>query len=396
MRVMLFTHTAMPPRFGTERVVDSLGRGFAAIGVETTVVCCGIQDSLEGFTPPYRFVVLERGRIRFFRKPALKRQLARVLDGGFDVVHGHGARPEGEWLLQMKNRHNASVVLTCHRPLEKAERGDGEEGPHLSRRGSAKRLGKRRKALAGADAVVALSPSMKESIASFCGRGDHVHVIPNGIPAGPPESTDALLPAGLRSNRYLLGMGRLDREKGFDLLIRAFSRVFGADFADGSARGDRDDMALVIAGEGPEEEKLCELAASLGLAERVLFAGYVKEPVKAALFKNSLFLVAPSRVPETFGLVVVESFSAGRTVVGAGIGGIGDIIKDSENGLLFRADDEEDLAGRIRLLSDDGSLRKDLEKGAKDSLSEYSWDKICRRHIALYTACIEAGKKKRK
>ncbi len=155
------------------------------------------------------------------------------------------------------------------------------------------------------------------------------HYLPNFAPdlAG---ATPASLPGPL------LAMGRLHRNKGFDVLIRALALVPGA--------------YLSIAGEGPERAALTRLAAQVGVAGRVTFLGWRQDT--AALLAGAAMLIVPSR-HEPLGNVVLEAFSAGRAVIAAAAAGPRELIKDGRNGLLVPLDAPAALAAAIAgLLAD--------------------------------------------
>ncbi len=131
----------------------------------------------------------------------------------------------------------------------------------------------------------------------------------------------------------MLAMGRLHRNKAFDVLIRALPRLPG--------------VAAIIAGEGPERAALEALARAEGVADRVLLPGWQRDT--APLLAGCDVLACPSR-HEPLGNVVVEAFAAARPVVAAAAAGPLELIRPGEDGLLVPPDDTEALATSLGLV----------------------------------------------
>jgi glycosyltransferase involved in cell wall biosynthesis len=128
-------------------------------------------------------------------------------------------------------------------------------------------------------------------------------------------------------------LGRLHKNKGFDILLEACALLYAQGF----------DFRLRLAGDGPEAGALAALAQYLGLAPYVTFCGWVEPD----LFLKGLDLfILPSRI-EPFGLVVIEAMAAGVPVLAADIDGPRSILNQGEFGGLFLADQPQDLAQTI-------------------------------------------------
>jgi glycosyltransferase involved in cell wall biosynthesis len=192
------------------------------------------------------------------------------------------------------------------------------------------------------DHLVANSQSLLAWLRAQGWEASRTHYLPNFVRdhGGAAPAAD-LAGAG----RLILALGRLHEEKGFDILLRAFARL--------AARGEGEGVRLLIAGEGPERSALIRLAGELGIAGRVIFAGW-REDV-AALLAASAFLVCPSRV-EPLGNVIPEAWSAGRAVVASRVSGPAELIREGEDGLLVPPEDPEALAGALAALLADPAL----------------------------------------
>lgn len=160
---------------------------------------------------------------------------------------------------------------------------------------------------------------------------DRIDWLPNFAPdlIGAPPAARGPAPV-------LLAMGRLHRNKAFDIAIRALPRIARAE--------------LWLAGEGPEQAALADLARSEGVAERVRFLGWRGD--QAALLAACDVFLCPSR-HEPLGNVVLEAFSAARPVVAAAADGPRELVTHGRDGLLVPPDDAVALAGAVSGLLED-------------------------------------------
>ena len=141
---------------------------------------------------------------------------------------------------------------------------------------------------------------------------------------------EAYAPAPTRQD-HIVYFGRLSLEKGVDTLIDAVRELPGA--------------TLYITGEGPQRAELEALAEG---ADNVKFVGHVEQRVLRELVGGAMFVVIPSLCYENAPMSVYEAFALGVAVVGSRIGGIPELIKDGETGLLFHPGDSEDLRDKIQ------------------------------------------------
>jgi glycosyltransferase involved in cell wall biosynthesis len=139
----------------------------------------------------------------------------------------------------------------------------------------------------------------------------------------------------------LLYFGRLSPEKGVGDLLQAMQQL--------------PQSRLVIAGDGPERQKLEQAAAALRLAN-VEFVGQVGPAQRDSLIAQSMFTLMPSHAYETFGKTILESYAQGRAVVASDIGSRRELIHQGETGLLYRCGDVDQLAASIRRLISDPHL----------------------------------------
>jgi glycosyltransferase involved in cell wall biosynthesis len=144
---------------------------------------------------------------------------------------------------------------------------------------------------------------------------------------------------GLDSSGILfLYLGRVDQDKGVDVLIRALAHV------------RRDDVHLAIAGRGRHEDALRGLVHRLGLDGRVAFTGYVPGDDLPMLLNSVEYFAMPSEA-ELQSIATLEAMAAGRPVLAAQARALPELVKPGVNGRLFRAGDPADAARCMRELA---------------------------------------------
>ncbi|SLN74450.1 GDP-mannose-dependent alpha-(1-6)-phosphatidylinositol monomannoside mannosyltransferase [Falsiruegeria litorea R37] len=172
-----------------------------------------------------------------------------------------------------------------------------------------------------------------------------IDLLPNAIHMSDyaPAPRDPALMAryGLTpENKVLLTFGRLvsrERAKGFDEVLDVLPRLLQ----------DMPELRYIIAGDGPDQDRLEARVTEAGLGNAVIFTGYVEEAEKAALYGLSDLYVMPSR-GEGFGFVFLEALACGVPVVASAIDGSRDAVRDGLLGPMVNPDDPEELIGAIR------------------------------------------------
>jgi glycosyltransferase involved in cell wall biosynthesis len=192
-----------------------------------------------------------------------------------------------------------------------------------------------------------------------------VHVIPNPVSTslranGSVDESNAVF-ATDDDGRHIIAMGRLERVKGFDLLLRAFA----------ACRDRRPDWTLTILGEGRERPRLEALTKQLGIASHVRLPGTVADPTPV-LRRADLFVLS-SRY-EGFPNALLEAMALGLPVIATDCAGR--IVRDDVDGLLVRGDDATALAGAMATLMDDEPRRQRLGARAVDVIERFDIDDI--------------------
>jgi glycosyltransferase involved in cell wall biosynthesis len=173
--------------------------------------------------------------------------------------------------------------------------------------------------------------------------------------------------------------GRLRRQKGVDLLLRAGARL--------AEEGPGPAPSLALIGSGEEEGPLRSLAYDLGLGDRVRFLPGVPHREVPSLLACVEILVLPSRTTpgsrEQFGRVLIEGMAAGCCVVGARSGGIPEVVGDA--GLLFPEEGVAELSDALRrVLADDGLRAALRAAGLARVRAEYTWEAVARKVVGIY------------
>lgn len=170
---------------------------------------------------------------------------------------------------------------------------------------------------------------------------------------------------------YFVFAGRLSSEKGIATLIRA-----------AALGGHR----LMLAGTGPQEEELRRLAAATGAD--VTFCGYLSGEALHALIGRSRALVLPSEWYENAPISVLEAYALGRPVIGASIGGIPEMIREGETGMLSASGDAQSLADALAAMAAKGTGGRAAmgRAGRAWVAAEFSAAAYRRRMLDLYGA----------
>ena len=183
--------------------------------------------------------------------------------------------------------------------------------------------------------------------------------------------------------------GRLVREKGADVLLRAFAKV--------SSKVPK--AKLIIAGDGAERKNLEALAAKLNLMHNVRFIGYLSQKEMDNALKGAWVQVVPSLWDEPFGIVAIEAMARGTAVIVSNSGGLSEIVEDGADGFLVPPGDAEALSEKLTALLTDKRLAACMSTAAKRAAAErFSEDAFLRQLFRIYDSVLLAknrGKGKR-
>lgn len=197
----------------------------------------------------------------------------------------------------------------------------------------------------GADKIIVLSQSIRQTLIKLFGIEKNVYVVNNPCPLVPSVQYTDL-------HKEILFAGTLNYNKGYAVLIRAFAQI--ASFFP--------EWKLVIAGNG-ELSNAKQIASECGISGRVLFPGWVDGSEKDKMFRSaSVFCL--SSYAEGFPMAVLDAWSYGLPVISTPVGGLPDVLSDGDNVLFFEAGNVEQLAEKLKSLLSNSSLRLHLSKSS--------------------------------
>ncbi|MDE3036095.1 MAG: glycosyltransferase family 4 protein, partial [Nitrospirota bacterium] len=225
-------------------------------------------------------------------------------------------------------------------------------------------------ALRAAGRVTAVTPALATLAESLTGVRP-IHVVPHGfLHEQGIASRDALRERfGLRPlELVLLCAARLDPIKGVDVLVQAVADV--------------PEATVWLAGDGPERRHLEQMAASLGVAQRLRFLGNLPHRDLAERMRAADLFVLPSR-SEAFGIVLAEAMDAGLPIVASRVGGIPGLV-EADNGLLVPPEDPAALAWAIRELLADPERRAAMARVNPEKAKAYRWETVGETYWKAY------------
>ena len=210
-------------------------------------------------------------------------------------------------------------------------------------------LARKRRGLAGADAIVAVSSTIAADLRARAPEiaGTRLEIVPNPVDIAALRAAAATSAPPL-SGPYALYIGKLAPNKGSSVLVRTVERA-------------RLDWPLVIAGDGPERDATAADAARSDRDVRLI--GWIDQAAAAAWMAHASMLIFPSRGPESLSRVLIEASALGVPIAAMNTGGTPDIVVDEETGLLSLTPDE--LAVDVQRLRTDEALRRRLGAAAR-------------------------------
>jgi glycosyltransferase involved in cell wall biosynthesis len=199
------------------------------------------------------------------------------------------------------------------------------------------------------------------------------------IPWGATVKVDSSIASVPQKFPLLLFSGRLIERKGVNFLIQAMPLIL-----------KERKVRLVVTGDGRYRKEWEDLAQQLGVSESVRFAGFVDNTELSTLFRSCTVYVHPAIYDskgdtEGLGVVLIEALSNAKPVVASAVGGIVDIIKDGETGLLVPEKNPEAIAKAvIRLLNDPEYAGRLGKQGFAYAREYFNWDRIMNRYEIIY------------
>ena len=277
-----------------------------------------------------------------------------------DVVHAHWWFPNGlvgTWLSRMANK---PLVTTLHGTDVRLAQSVAFSRPAF------------RHVLHHSAAVTAVSRWLAD-------EARDVVSAPAPLVAPMPVATDLFSPGDSRERDRLLFVGRLNKQKGIELLLHTVARL-----PDSSIRLD-------VVGDGEDLAELQALASALGITDRVIWHGAIPHPELARFYRRAAALVVPS-VGEGLGLVAVEAQLCETPVVAFDSGGLPDVVQHDRTGVLVKTVDAAALAAAVvSLLERDDRGASLGAAGRLHALATFAPESVARRYADVYRAAIASS-----
>jgi phosphatidyl-myo-inositol alpha-mannosyltransferase len=280
-----------------------------------------------------------------------------------DLIHAHEPLTPSTSMLAVLAAE-APVVATFHASLDRSRLME-LAGPAL------------RQVSGRIDAAVAVS----DTAASFVRRVVRVplEIVPNGVdvrafsdPGRPVEG----LPAGPK----ILWVNRLDPQKGFEIMLRAFEQI----------ASEVGEVHLLVAGDGRDRVLLRSLPGDI--RSRILRLGTVAHEALPRYHAAADVFVSPATGQESFGIVLVEAMAAGVPVVASDIAGYREVVRDGIDGLLVPPGDPNALAAAIRRVLSEPELAATLRAAGRSRAEDFSWRAVAPRLEAVYDRVLGAAR----
>jgi glycosyltransferase involved in cell wall biosynthesis len=286
---------------------------------------------------------------------------ALVKKTGADVVHAHGYKADIYCYFALRGT-GVSKVSTCHTWYDNDWR--------VTLYGKIDRL-----LLRGFDGVVAVSDVVKAQLLAAGVKADKVTLIRNGIGTVAFEGVTPSLRDEFGEGELLVGLvGRLSREKGVDVYIRAAAEVLK----------ELPGVRFVVVGDGPDRVALAALIEELGVGARVSLLGPRSD--MPAVYASLDLMVSASR-EEGLPMAILEGLASGRALIATNVGAVPMVIRDGDTGVLLAPEDVSLLVGAMRRLLQDAALRKRLGAAGKRVIAaEFSAARMTTDYLRMYEA----------
>jgi len=224
------------------------------------------------------------------------------------------------------------------------------------------------------DEFTAVSDAAAEYVCSLTDAP--VAIIPNGIDLdeykAPARRSDT------RKNKTIFYVGRLEGRKGVKHLLHAFRLI----------EDKYSNVSLIVAGDGPDRDKLEMLAQDLEL-KNVTFVGYISDKEKKQYMRKADLFCVPSLFGESFGVVLLEAMASGLVTVAGNNPGYASVMKGLGAISLINPKDSEEFARRLDVLLHEAGLRKLWREWAANEINQYSYTAIVTQYEAIYKQAIK-------
>ena len=370
LRIMLITDAYLPHAGGSRVYYHNLFSRLAAIGHDVTILTSkvsGWQAFDEQAQTPHLRIRRHFRPLRDFSYSQLSKiagpllvTLLAVLRQKPDVLHCGDLYPSAVIGLLCKKLFGTALVAYSH----------GEDITLTDERRFQPKL--RDLIYRSADAVVANGSFAVENLHRIGIAPEKIYKLTPGLDPSAffPQPPDPVLQQryGLAGALAVVTIARLVPRKGHARVLRALAAL----------RGRIPPTRYLIVGRGPLEAELRRLAGELGLADQVVFAGFVPDAEINRHYNLADLLAMPNTAQdgdvEGFGMVFLEANAAGKAVLGGRSGGTAEAIADGQTGLLVDSNDDAELLQALHRLLNNSTLREQLgAAGLTRARRDFAW-----------------------
>ncbi|MCL5962619.1 MAG: glycosyltransferase family 1 protein [Chloroflexi bacterium] len=386
---------------GQNVYVSEVSSKVAALGYEVDVFTRRDSSSVPEVTPwaeGVRVVSLKAGPLMPLKKDLLLPHMPEFRDNlihfakrdgvAYDLIHGNFWM--SGWVgCELRESWGIPLVETFHAlgKIKKMHQGAADTSP-------VERSAVELRVIAEADVLIAQCPSEKEELIELYGaEEDDIVIVPSAV------DVDTFHPVPRRMARKMVGLepdgpiiayvGRLLPRKGIDCIVQALARL-----SEGRSKAAQ---LVIVGGEtdtvSPETDKevarLTDIAASLGVLDRVSFVGRRPQSVLKYYYSAADVCVSTPWY-EPFGLVPLESMACGTPMIASEVGGMKFTVQDNRTGFHVPPKDPGLLAARIELVLNSPGLRASMGRKARERVEKYfTWHQVAKRMAGVYGDLIE-------
>ncbi len=367
MKIALVTPYDFPYPGGVTEHITALDQHFLALGNDTRIIAASSTDEdiltdhvikVSGALSPVPF---SGSTARITLSPRVYQRVKKILkDEDFDVVHVH--EPTVPVLSLAVLRHSHALNVGTFHAYREANAIYEYAHPVVKR------------ILGRLDGRIFVSDAVREYITHYF-PGDYT-IIPNGIDCArfaspeikPIEKFDDERPS-------ILFVGRLDKRKGFQYLLRAYPYI---------KRAVPEVRLIVVGGYTDDEKDSYVRYARTHKLRGIHFVGYVAPEELPRYYRTATVFCAPSTGFESFGIVLLEAMAAGVPIVASDIAGYRGVLEDCSEGFLVPPGDEQAIARSILDLLNDSNKRDGMSECGRRKAAQFDWSIIAEQVLNYY------------
>ncbi|MDD3190985.1 MAG: glycosyltransferase family 4 protein [Candidatus Pacebacteria bacterium] len=298
------------------------------------------------------------------RYAAIAQDIAAEVD--HDIIHCH------DWMTLAAGEEARKISgkpLVSHIHSTESDRSGGQ--------GMNQVISKiEREGIRSADRVIAVSKFTKNKIvSSYDIEKEKIDVVYNGINKSDFENNlDATNPFG---KKIVLFLGRLTLHKGADYFLRSAKKVLEKN----------KDVVFIVSGGGDMERKVIELSCQLGIGDKVLFTGFLRDQQLQKIYKMADLYVMPS-VSEPFGITPLEALASGTPVMISKQSGVSEVLHHCLKVDFWNTDE---MANQILAVLENQELEDCLMQNGNREIDGLNWGRAADKILGIYKSLVPAG-----